>query len=80
MFPDTHFWIGTGFEPDVHGEAIPDETGSHDYLGRYTNRTIILTLPADRDVHTIDYLSLWSRGLERSLAHVNIPRDMIRQI
>lgn len=73
FFSDTHFWIGQGLEPDEYGEAIPDESGSYDALGRYLNQTVILTLPKHTDVFNIDYLSIYSKALKRSLAHVDIP-------
>ncbi len=56
--------------------AIPDETGSMQPLKRYANQTVILTLPADRDVHGVSWLSVWSKALHRSLAHVRIPQNL----
>ena len=59
--------------PSSQGEAIPNESGSDAPLGRYKNESLVLTLPDHLDVFAIDYISIWSKKLEKSLAHVEIP-------
>ncbi len=60
-------------EPDELGTAVADETGSMAPLRKYSNKTVVLSLPDGVDVTGIDWLSIWSSGLKRSLAHVEIP-------
>ena len=71
---DTHFWVGQG--PDLaSGSPIPDESGSLEPLGRYRNKTLLLTIPDDLDlgVSNLDFISIYSKGIQRSLALVQIP-------
>ena len=65
----------TGLVPnDVDGFVIPDETGSDQSLGQYRNRTILLVLPKMvPDFRQIRWISVWSKGLGRSLAEVIVP-------
>ena len=73
---DTHFMVGkTGLIPnEVDGFVIPDETGSDQSLGQYRNRTILLVLPKIvPDFRHIRWISVWSKGLGRSLAEVLVP-------
>lgn len=73
LFTDTQFWAGTGSAPRSQGISIPDETGSTNGLRRYLDETIVLTLPPNVDIFNFDWISIWSKGLERSLAHVLVP-------
>ena len=57
------------------GYPIPDESGSLEPLGRYRNKTLLLTIPDNLDlgVSDLDYISIYSKGIQRSLALVQIP-------
>jgi hypothetical protein len=73
---DTHFMVGTaGLIPnEVDGFFIPDERGSEQSLGQYRNRTVLLALPKDGpDFRSVRWISIWSRGLGRSLADIIVP-------
>jgi hypothetical protein len=68
--------VGTaGLIPnEVDGFFIPDERGSEQSLGQYRNRTVLLALPKDGpDFRSVRWLSIWSRGLGRSLADIIVP-------
>ena len=76
LFPDTHFMVGaSGLIPnEVDGFIIPDERASDQSLGQYRNRTILLVLPKQvPDFRSIRWISVWSKGLARSLAEVIVP-------
>ena len=65
--------IGTaGLIPnEVDGFFIPDESGSDESLGQYRNRTLLLILPKNGpDFRSVRWISIWSKGLGRSLADV----------
>ena len=68
--------VGTaGLIPnEVDGFFIPDERGTDQSLGQYKNRTILLALPkSGPDFRSIRWISIWSRGLGRSLADIIVP-------
>ncbi len=70
---DSYFWVGLGSEPDETGIPVPDEAGSLSPLRRYRGQNLVLSLPSGTDIFDIDWISIWSKGLGRSLAHVNVP-------
>ena len=44
----------------------------------YDNQTIILSIPPDKpDLHRAKWLSIWSKKIKVSLAHVNFPGPKI---
>ncbi|XP_071947157.1 protein Skeletor, isoforms B/C-like isoform X2 [Antedon mediterranea] len=60
--PDAFFWAGvSGSNPSSGGEIIPDENGSDNPLGAYTNANIILRLPAGRVITDYNWISIWCR-------------------
>lgn len=80
MAPDTHFLVGVaGTIPnDIDGFVIPDETGSTNSLRSYNNRTIILSVPADKpDLLNAKWLSIWSSGIKRSLSGILFPSNTL---
>ena len=78
LLPDTFFYLGTdGSVPEdaeIQGFPIPDEMGSDQPLGAYVNKTLLLAIPpADPDIFSCKWLSVWSTAMGISLAHVPIP-------
>ena len=72
--------VGTaGLIPnEVDGITIPDESGSDKGLGPYNNRTILLALPKQGpDFRSVRWISIWSRGLGRSLAEIIVPPPIV---
>ena len=68
--------VGSGVKPNAYGLQIADEEGSMASLGMYKNRTVILSLPAPLDLHSVSWLSIWSQGLQTSFADISIPRHL----
>ncbi|XP_043207358.1 protein Skeletor, isoforms D/E-like [Amphibalanus amphitrite] len=71
--PDAHFWAGTG-NPSNTGFIVPDENGSQQPLKSYKRKTVVLTLPGDKTVFDIDYLSIWCRQYSADFGHLSIDR------
>ncbi|XP_033098904.1 protein Skeletor, isoforms B/C-like [Anneissia japonica] len=71
--PDAFFWIGSSNSPDDSGSLMTDETGSVDPLQEYTNQNLIIYLPLDGNIADYSWISVWSKNLSRSLAHLSIP-------
>ena len=49
---------------------------STDPLGRYSNRTIVLTLPDEITLNTIDWFSVWCVPFRQNFGEVAIPDDL----
>ena len=45
-------------------------------MDAYSDSTLILTLPDDRTVHNIDWLSVWCVPFRIDFGHVRIPNDL----
>ncbi len=54
-----------GHEPDSSGIPATADGNPDSPLGRYNNQSVVITLPDGIDVYAIDYLSVWSKGLDR---------------
>ena len=74
LFPDAHFWAGTGRDPSASGFIVPDENGGQQPLKSYSRKTVVLTLPGDKTVFDIDYLSIWCRQYSADFGHLSIDR------
>ena len=69
---ETFFMVGTGPRASSYGTQLSDETGSMRPLTTYRRKSVLLTLPANIDVSSIDWFSVWSQSLQTSLAQVSL--------
>lgn len=74
--PDVHFWAGKGPAPSENGFQIPDERGTYDNLGPYYSKDVLLTLPGNKTVYDIDWLSIWCSEFKIDFGSVIIPKNL----
>ncbi|XP_022250399.1 protein Skeletor, isoforms B/C-like, partial [Limulus polyphemus] len=74
---DAFFWVGNTENPSPQGEIVPNELGSQENIGTYTNRNITITLPTGRTINQFKWLSVWSRQEALDYGHALIPRDFV---
>ncbi|XP_069188345.1 protein Skeletor, isoforms B/C isoform X2 [Procambarus clarkii] len=73
---EVYFWVGVGPQPHSKGIKIPDEHGYMTPLGKYKKKNVVLELPGDLTVFTIDWLSLYDIQQERVLGSIIIPEEL----
>ncbi|XP_033098906.1 protein Skeletor, isoforms B/C-like [Anneissia japonica] len=75
--PDAFFWAGSTTIPSSAGEIIPDENGSVDKLGAYTNANLIINLPTGRVITDFKWISVWCRRFAANFGQVLIASDFV---
>ncbi|XP_055950409.1 protein Skeletor, isoforms B/C-like [Argiope bruennichi] len=73
--PDAYFWAGTTEKPSPEGFIVPDEFGTKQVLGKYSNQNIAITLPDGKKISDIKWLSVWCRKFAVNFGHIMIPED-----
>lgn len=75
---DTYFWSSVlSQSPSAQDSFIvPDEKGSTKPLERYIEKDVVLRLPEGKTLREINWLSIWSRQMQASLADINISRQL----
>ncbi|XP_045116491.1 protein Skeletor, isoforms B/C-like isoform X1 [Portunus trituberculatus] len=73
---EVYFWVGVGPQPHSKGTKIPDEHGYLTPLGKYDKKTIILELPGDLTVFTVDWLAIYDIANDRTLGSIIIPEEL----
>lgn len=76
---DTYFWSSTqsGRPSSQDSFIVPDEKGSTKPLERYDSKDVVLRLPEGKTLREINWLSIWSRQAQLSLAEIYISRQLI---
>lgn len=76
---DTYFWSSTVSPRPAHqdGFIVPDEKGSTKPLERYAERDVVLRLPEGKTLREIQWLSIWSRQAQLSLAEIHLSRQLL---
>lgn len=79
LAPDTYFWSSVlSSKPSAQDSFIvPDEKGSTKPLERYVEKDVVLRLPEGKTLREINWLSIWSRQMQTSLADIHISRQLI---
>ncbi|KAI1303214.1 Protein Skeletor, isoforms B/C [Halotydeus destructor] len=75
--PAAVFWAGTSGKPSQEGFTIPDELGRTVKLGRYRNKSVLLTLPDGKKVSDIKWISVWCRDFAANFGHIDIPDGFV---
>lgn len=73
--PDAYFWAGTTEQPSPQGFIVPSEFGAKQVLAKYTDQNIAITLPDDKKITDIKWLSVWCRKFAVNFGHIMIPSD-----
>lgn len=76
---DTYFWSSVlSLKPSGQdGFIVPDEKGSTKPLERYVSKDVVLRLPEGKTLREINWLSIWSRQMQTSLADIHISRQLV---
>ncbi|XP_057340960.1 protein Skeletor, isoforms B/C [Microplitis mediator] len=70
---DTYFWVGPGPQPSSKGVKVPDDYGYLDSLREYKGEDIIIQLPGEMTVFTINWLSIFDVNTRSNYGSVIIP-------
>lgn len=73
---EVYFWVGVGPQPHSRGDKIPDELGYLTPLGRYHRASIVLTLPGDLSVQTVNWLAVYDVKTSEVLGSVILHDDL----
>ncbi|XP_054714140.1 protein Skeletor, isoforms B/C-like [Uloborus diversus] len=74
--PDAYFWAGTTEQPSPDGFIVPDEFGTKQVLGKYSNQNIAITLPDGKKISDIKWLSVWCRKFAANFGYIIISDDI----
>jgi len=80
---EVYFFAGEGPQPSSRGFIVPDELGYLSAIGIYEEKDVILQLPGEKTVFTIDWLSVYDKANLKSLAyviisqHLNVPPSLV---
>ncbi|KAG8175030.1 hypothetical protein JTE90_003214 [Oedothorax gibbosus] len=75
--PDAFFWAGTSEKPSPEGFIIPDEFGTKQVLGKYSNNNVAITLPDGKKISDIKWLSVWCRKFAVNFGYIMIPDNFV---
>eukprot|EP00088_Acartia_fossae_P021873 TRINITY_DN23239_c0_g1_i1.p1 TRINITY_DN23239_c0_g1~~TRINITY_DN23239_c0_g1_i1.p1 ORF type:complete len:682 (+),score=132.87 TRINITY_DN23239_c0_g1_i1:69-2114(+) len=70
------FFAGEGPQPSSRGFIVPDELGYLAPLGVYKEKDVIIQLPGDKTIFTIDWLAIYDKANEKYLAYIIIPPNL----
>ncbi|KAK3853682.1 hypothetical protein Pcinc_039788, partial [Petrolisthes cinctipes] len=73
---EVYFWVGVGPQPHSKGIRLPDELGYMTPLKSYRKKHVMLQLPGDLTVFTVDWLSLYDVKEDRTLGSIIIPEEL----
>jgi hypothetical protein len=65
---DAYFWAGATNRPGNQGFLIPDDTNRTNVLSRYYDKNIYLTLPEDKKITDIKWLSIHDLSISATYA------------
>ncbi|XP_032523515.2 protein Skeletor, isoforms B/C isoform X5 [Danaus plexippus] len=78
--PDAKFWVGRGDNPSPAGIRIPDENGKESPLRKYSNKTIVLTLPGELTVFDIGHFAVWCEAFTVNFGHVVLTKSALTNV
>ena len=63
------------FYAKIYSAYLPSQF-SAERLSAYTNATIVITLPDEITIHTIDWFSVWCVSVNVSFGELQVPGDL----
>lgn len=71
--PESNFIVGTAGKTDGPAFIVRNEFNSEDYLEEYLDKTMLLRLPAGKEITDFKWFGVYSAAAKTTLASVDIP-------